>query len=90
MPTPCALLRNSTIFGESMIGPPSSSTKLGQTGAKISSLELARLYWQVGRRDDAIREFRQAIEHKEAPADYLELCLGAVNSTSSSSEAESK
>src|SRR5204863_6509612 len=49
-----------------------------EMGAPISSLQLARCYWKVGRREDAEREFRLAITGKEAPADYLSACLRAV------------
>jgi hypothetical protein len=39
---------------------------------------MARCYWKLGRVDDATREFRDAFSKKEAPAQYLELCLSAV------------
>jgi WD40 repeat protein len=47
-------------------------------GADVTSLELARCYWHLGRRDDATREFRQAIDRREAPVDYLSMCLKAA------------
>jgi WD40 repeat protein/tRNA A-37 threonylcarbamoyl transferase component Bud32 len=52
--------------------------KARKNGAAVSSMELARCYWQLGRLDDAAREFRSAIERREAPAHYLEMCLAAV------------
>jgi hypothetical protein len=47
-------------------------------GAKVSPLMLARCYWQSGRPRDAAREFRAARAAREAPADYLSLCLAAA------------
>jgi hypothetical protein len=48
-------------------------------GADVSPLLLARCYWQLDQREDAAREFRAAIQRNEAPAEYLTLCLNAVN-----------
>jgi eukaryotic-like serine/threonine-protein kinase len=50
-------------------------------GADISNLALARCYWKIGRLNEAKREFVRAIERKEAPADYLHLCLNAIDRT---------
>ena len=47
-------------------------------GAAVSPLTLARCYWELGKLPEAAREFQQALDHKDAPADYLKLCLGAV------------
>lgn len=47
-------------------------------GVDVASLDLARCNWRLGRRVAAAREFRLAIERREAPRDYLELCLQAV------------
>jgi tetratricopeptide (TPR) repeat protein len=47
-------------------------------GEAVSPLALARCYWQLGRPADAAREYRNAIARNEAPADYLRLCLAAV------------
>jgi hypothetical protein len=47
-------------------------------GADVSSLVLARCYWQLDRGEEAVREFRRALERREAPADYLNLCIRAV------------
>jgi hypothetical protein len=41
----------------------------------VSALTLGRCYWQRGDPGAARREFRRALEEKEAPAPYLELCL---------------
>ena len=56
--------------------------KAQKAGADVSHLELARCYWQLGRREDAAREFRHAVKRGEAPKDYLELCLQAVSDVS--------
>ncbi|MGB7158420.1 MAG: hypothetical protein WBD40_10175, partial [Tepidisphaeraceae bacterium] len=47
-------------------------------GANVSSLMLARCYWQLNHRVGAAREFRRAIERNEAPAAYVNLCLTAL------------
>jgi len=47
-------------------------------GADVSPLTLARCYWQMDRTSDAATEFRNALTRKEAPAEYLNLCLDAV------------
>ena len=47
-------------------------------GAAISALTLARCYWQKGDSLVASREFKQALERKEAPEHYLGLCIGAT------------
>ena len=52
--------------------------KARERGADVTSLDLARCYWQLGRRADAAREFGEAIRRNEAPREYLELCLNAV------------
>jgi len=46
--------------------------------ADVSSLTLARCYWQLDRTADASREFRKALDRNEAPAAYVKLCLAAV------------
>jgi hypothetical protein len=47
-------------------------------GADVPAIELARCYWQLGRHDDAARELRAALARREAPPEYLTLCLDAV------------
>lgn len=47
-------------------------------GADISSLTLARCYWQVNDFDSAKQEFQQALARKQGPELYLNLCLQAV------------
>ena len=47
-------------------------------GGHVSALTLARCYWQLGKSVEAQREFRRAIDRKEAPETYLMLCLSAV------------
>jgi hypothetical protein len=59
-------------------------------GAKVSSLTLARCYWQLDRRDDAAREFADAVKHDEAPAAYLRLCLAAVSNAPATGPAEAE
>jgi len=53
-------------------------------GAAGPALTLARCYWQSNRPADAAREFRRAIAQKEAPGEYLQLCLEAVERPSDS------
>jgi WD40 repeat protein len=50
------------------------------------ALALARCYWQSNRPTDAAREFKRAIAQHEAPAEYLRLCLDAVERASDSFE----
>jgi tetratricopeptide (TPR) repeat protein len=50
-----------------------------------AALPLARCYWQSSRPRDAAREFRRAIDQNEAPAEYLRLCLQAVEQASAES-----
>jgi hypothetical protein len=52
-------------------------------GTAVSPLLLARCYWRLNRTADAQREFRAALAAKEAPADYLNLCLRALEFTAS-------
>ena len=47
-------------------------------GAAVSSLTLARCYWQLNDYDSARREFQRALDQKEAPESYLRLCLSAI------------
>jgi WD40 repeat protein len=47
-------------------------------GAVVSSLTLARCYWELDKFDEARREFHRALETDEAPEPYLRLCLEAV------------
>jgi WD40 repeat protein/predicted Ser/Thr protein kinase len=44
-------------------------------GAAVSSLTLARCYWELNRFDEAKEEFHRALEAGEAPEPYLRLCL---------------
>jgi hypothetical protein len=48
------------------------------TGADVSNLTLARCYWRAGKLAEAHSEFQQALERKEAPDSYLELCMDAL------------
>jgi tetratricopeptide (TPR) repeat protein len=48
-------------------------------GADVNSVLLAQCLWQVKDREGARREFRRALERGEAPADYLRLCLKALD-----------
>lgn len=52
--------------------------KAREGGAFVSSLMLARCYWENNDFGASIREFQTAIELKEAPDHYLALCLAAV------------
>lgn len=52
--------------------------KARTNGCSVSSLVLARCYWQLGQMPDAAREFRNARVRREAPDRYIELCLNAV------------
>jgi len=47
-------------------------------GAAIPDLTLARCYWQTGDLKAAEQAFTAAINAKEAPEHYLQLCLAAV------------
>ena len=49
-----------------------------KNGASVSSLALGRCYWQTNDLDSARREFQRALEAKEAPESYLQLCLSAM------------
>ncbi len=51
-----------------------------ETGVPVSSLTLARCYWQLDQMTQAAREFRRALAAHEAPESYLRLCLTAVES----------
>ena len=55
--------------------------KARANGGRVSALTLARCYWNLDRTDDARREFRRAIDEREAPEPYLRLCLNAVGKT---------
>ena len=52
--------------------------KARKGGVTVSSLTLARCYWELNRFDDARREFDRALETGEAPEPYLRLCLEVV------------
>ena len=47
-------------------------------GADVSSLVLARCFWSGGNFGEARREFARALEDREAPEYYLQLCIEAV------------
>jgi hypothetical protein len=47
-------------------------------GAKVSALTLGRCYWRLERFDDARRELAKALETGEEDADYLRLCVAAL------------
>jgi tetratricopeptide (TPR) repeat protein len=49
-----------------------------KTGETVSSLMLACCYWRMNDLASARREFQRALDRKEAPASYLNLCLSAV------------
>lgn len=52
------------------------------SGQEISSLTLGRCYWRLGRRAEAAREFRAALDRSgDAPPSrlqYLQMCLTAI------------
>jgi WD40 repeat protein len=48
-------------------------------GAQVSPLELGRVYWRQGDLAGAQRELEAALARQEAPADYLRLCLTAID-----------
>lgn len=52
--------------------------KARTSGADVSSLALARCYWERGQVSAAAKEFQLAIERKVAPEDYFNLCRAAV------------
>jgi len=52
--------------------------KARQNGGDVSSLTLARCYWQLGKPDEAKIEFEKALRRKEAPESYLRMCMDAV------------
>ena len=43
-----------------------------------SSLMVARCYWHLESLELAHEEFQKALESKEAPAYYLQICMDAV------------
>jgi WD40 repeat protein/tRNA A-37 threonylcarbamoyl transferase component Bud32 len=46
-------------------------------GAQVSSLALARCYWEIGDAQSAKREFDLALQRNEAPALLIDLCRAA-------------
>jgi len=52
--------------------------KARQGGAAVSSLTLADCYWELGRLDDAKREFHRGLEAGGATDEYLKLCFTAA------------
>lgn len=59
-------------------------------GIKVSQLELGRCYWQKGNLAAAEREFKLALEQKEAPEYYLKLCIQAIEREAASSPTKSQ
>jgi len=49
-------------------------------------LPLARCYWTLGQQERARQAFAKAVERKEAPAEYLRLCLGALERKTATDE----
>ncbi|MGA2441727.1 MAG: protein kinase [Tepidisphaeraceae bacterium] len=47
-------------------------------GLAVSSLSLARDYWQMGDFERAGREFSKALERREADEEYIQLCVRAM------------
>ncbi len=47
-------------------------------GADVPALPLARAYWRLRQPALATQEFRRAMDRKEAPDDYLKLCMESV------------
>ena len=47
-------------------------------GGEVPAVTLARCYWQTGDVAKARREFERAMERKEAPDLYLNLCIEAL------------
>jgi WD domain, G-beta repeat len=52
--------------------------KARERGAAVSSVTLARCYWELNRFEEARKEFHRALETGEAPESYLKLCLEVV------------
>jgi len=50
-------------------------------GADVSSLTLARCYWNLNKLSEARREFQKAMDADEAPADYIRLCVSSIGQT---------
>jgi WD40 repeat protein len=48
-------------------------------GAEVSSLSLARCFWQGRHFEQARNEMKRAANREDAPGYYLELCLQAIN-----------
>jgi hypothetical protein len=48
-------------------------------GADVSSLSLARCFWQGQHLEQARNEMKRAADREEAPGYYLELCLRAIS-----------
>jgi WD40 repeat protein/tetratricopeptide (TPR) repeat protein len=48
-------------------------------GAKVSSLTLARCRWKMGDAPEAFAEYKRALAAREAPVNYLQACLEAVD-----------
>jgi serine/threonine protein kinase/WD40 repeat protein len=67
--------------GEPAWGAECLEAAAGQ-GAKISRLTLARCHWRLNDFDAAEREFNSALAIEEAPSDYLQRCIGAVQQQS--------
>lgn len=53
--------------------------RAGANGGKVSHLVLARCYWRLGRRSDAINEFQKAQTNGEATPTYIQLILNAIS-----------
>jgi WD40 repeat protein len=53
--------------------------KARSQGVDVSSLTLARCYWQVNNLEAARREFERALTREEAPVFYLQLYLTALD-----------
>jgi WD40 repeat protein len=51
-------------------------------GVRVSSLTLARCYWQLDRFDDARKQFHRALQAGEGPETYLMLCIARTNAES--------
>jgi len=54
-----------------------TAREAGETN--VSSLMLARCYWQIGKNAEARQQFERAIREHEAPESYLRICIRAID-----------
>jgi WD40 repeat protein len=58
-------------------------------GAAVSPLLMGRCYWRLGRLRLAHAELARALDQKEAPAEYLGMCLKAIDAAGGGASAAS-